>query len=150
MVLSLVVFTLNIPSLLALSFWSPSTPGGNISSANCTIYYVSLVFVWLNSCCWKHWEWTRACMLTVYLLCFCSWGREQAGLGVRSRPGEAGHGPVQHPRHSAVLESGRTLPQTVQSAGHPPAHLLSGTNTHTKPNVQHKDCDRSLQLSGKR
>lgn len=59
---------------------------------------------------------------------FCSGSRKQGGLGLRSRPGETGHGPVQHPRHPAVLESGRTLPQTVQSAGRPAARLLPGTN----------------------
>lgn len=73
-----------------------------------------------------------ACLLTAVscVLCLCSGGGGQAGLGVRSGPGEAGDGSLQHPGYPAVLESGRALPQTVQSSGHPPTRLLPGRHKH--------------------
>lgn len=63
-------------------------------------------------------------------LCFSgSGGGEQGGLGLRSGSGAAGHGPLQHPGHPALLESGRAFPPTVPGPGRPAARLLPGMDS---------------------
>lgn len=78
------------------------------------------------------WDWSS---VSVFVFLFSSRRWEQAGLGVRFGSGAAGHDPLQHPGHPAVLESGRTIPQTVQGGRHPDAHQLPGRNT-TRPGTK--------------